>query len=104
MATKTVDDALKSYVTFIGYQGNRPTNETEYNNLTPINLPAESKLPQNKVWNTDSPPSWTDLQNKVTELQNAEDTKCNTKVSAYRKLSMTDDEIKLIAPDLESYL
>ena len=45
---------------------------------------------------------------KVSEMQSEEDTKFDTqqnnKVSAYRKMEMTDDEILAIDPTLEEYL
>jgi len=45
---------------------------------------------------------------KAVELQTAHDneqeTKKNNKVSAYRKMEMTDDEILAIDPTLEEYL
>ena len=45
---------------------------------------------------------------KVSEMQSEEDTKFDTqqnnKVSAYKKLEMTDDEILAIDPTLEEYL
>ena len=45
---------------------------------------------------------------KLSEMQSEEDTKFDTqqnnKVSAYKKLEMTDDEILAIDPTLEEYL
>ena len=45
---------------------------------------------------------------KLSEMQSEEDTKFDTqqnnKVSAYRKMEMTDDEILAIDPTLEEYL
>ena len=45
---------------------------------------------------------------KLSEMQSAEDTRFDTqqnnKVSAYRKMEMTDDEILSIDPTLEEYL
>ena len=64
------------------------------------------------VWNLDIPkPTFEQLnalETKATELQTAHDneqkTKKNNKVSAYKKLDMTDDEILSIDPTLEEYL
>ena len=51
---------------------------------------------------------WNAVNTKATELQTAHDneqeTKKNNKVSAYKKLDMTDDEILSIDPTLEEYL
>ncbi len=51
---------------------------------------------------------WNTVNTKATELQTAHDneqeTKKNNKVSAYRKMDMTDDEILAIDPTLEEYL
>ena len=44
--------------------------------------------------------TWADVQAKATELEAEEQTKKDNKLSAYRKLSMTDDEIKAIDPSL----
>ena len=48
--------------------------------------------------------TWTDVIAKAEELETAEQTKKQNKVSAYRKLDMTDDEILAIDPTLEEYL
>ena len=48
------------------------------------------------------------VETKAVELQtaynNEQETKKNNKVSAYKKLDMTDDEILSIDPSLEEYL
>ena len=44
--------------------------------------------------------TWSDVQAKATELEAEEQTKKDNKLSAYRKLSMTDDEIREIDPTL----
>ena len=93
----TIDKAIQSFNNFQGYEGNPPTNETEYNNLKAWTLNYET------VFNG-TPPTWQEVLNKQAELQSIEDTKCNNKVSAYRKLSMTDDEILAIDSELGSYL
>ena len=46
--------------------------------------------------------TWSDVQAKATELEAEEQTKKDNKLSAYRKLSMTDDEINAIDPSLLS--
>ena len=48
--------------------------------------------------------TWTDVIAKAEELETAEQTKKQDKVSAYRKLDMTDGEILAIDPTLEEYL
>ena len=93
----TIDKAIQSFNNFQGYEGNPPTNETEYKNLKAWALNYETVF-------SGTAPTWTEVLAKQTELQNAEDTKCNNKVSAYRKLSMTDAEILAIDSTLEEYL
>ena len=93
----TIDKAIQSFNNFQGYEGNPPTNETEYKNLKAWTLNYETVF-------SGTAPTWTEVLAKQTELQNAEDTKCNNKVSAYRKLSMTDAEILAIDSTLEEYL
>ena len=48
--------------------------------------------------------TWADVQAKATELEQEANDKKNTKVSAYRKLEMTDDEILAIDPTLADHL
>ena len=45
-----------------------------------------------------------DVNAKVTELEQEETNKKETKVSAYRKMDMTDEEIIAIDPTLKEYL
>ena len=97
MAKISIDDALSSFANFQAYEGDKPTNETEYKNLKPFKLNYDS------VW-SGTAPTWTEVLAKQTELQSAEDTKCNDKVSAYRKLSMSDAEILAIDNSLKEYL
>ena len=92
-----IDRAMDAFSNFNGYVGNPPTNETEFLNLKPHTLNFDS------VW-SGTAPTWTQVLAKQTELQNEEDTKCNNKVSAYRKLSMTDAEILAIDETLKDYL
>ena len=92
-----IDTAMDSFSNFNGYIGNPPTNESEFKNLQPHTLNYDS------VW-SGTAPTWSEVLAKQTELQNAEDKKCNDKVSAYRKLSMSDDEILAIDTNLKDYL
>jgi|TARA_A100000164_G_scaffold270232_1_gene242185 hypothetical protein len=59
-------------------------------------------------WNGITEIDRTTIDAKVSEMQSEEDTKFDTqqnnKVSAYRKMEMTDDEILAIDPTLEEYL
>ena len=97
MAKISIDDALSSFANFQGYEGDKPTNENEYKNLKPFKLNYETVF-------SGTAPTWAEILAKQTELQSAEDTKCNDKVSAYRKLSMSDDEILAIDNSLKEYL
>ena len=97
MAKISIDEALSAFSNFNAYQGNPPTNETEFKNLKPWTASFST------VWNGTAP-TWTEVLAKQTELQNQKNTDCNNKVSAYRKLSMTDAEILVIDSTLEEYL
>ena len=97
MAKISIDIALSAFSNFQAYQGNPPTNETEFKNL------KEWSESFSTVW-SGTAPTWTEVLAKQTELQSAEDTKCNNKISAYRKLSMSDAEILAIDSTLEEYL
>ena len=44
--------------------------------------------------------TWSDVEAKKAEIDAEEQAKKDNKLSAYRKLSMTDDEIKVIDPSL----
>ena len=48
--------------------------------------------------------TFADVETKAEELETAEQTKKQNKVSAYKKLEMTYDEILAIDPTLEEYL
>jgi|TARA_Y100000114_G_scaffold147953_1_gene160350 hypothetical protein len=97
MAKISIDLALTSFSNFQAYEGNPPASEADYNNLKPWTQNFDS------VW-SGTAPTWTQVLAKQTELQTEEDTKCNNKVSAYRKLSMTDAEILAIDETLKDYL
>ena len=91
-----IDDALCAFDNFIGYQGEPPTTATEFKNLKPMGG-TKSKT----VWKEDTTaPTWTEVQTKQTELTTKAQTDIDTKISAYRKLSMTDDEINALDPNL----
>ncbi len=92
-----IDTAMNVFSNFNGYVGKPPTNETEFLSLKPHTLNFDS------VW-SGTAPTWAQVLAKQTELQTEEDTKCNNKVSAYRKLSMTDAEILAIDETLKDYL
>jgi hypothetical protein len=95
--TITIDKALQSFSNFNAYEGNPPTNENEFKNLKPWTLNFST------VWEGTAP-TWTEVLAKKTELENEEATNKTNKVSAYRKLSMTDAEILAIDSTLEEYL
>ena len=48
--------------------------------------------------------TWEDVVAKANELEQEDNDKKNTKVSAYRKMEMTDDEILAIDPTLADHL
>ena len=56
------------------------------------------KIEDNKSFNF----TWSDVLAKAEELEQEKQTEKDNKLSAYRKLSMTDDEIKAIDPTLLS--
>ena len=81
-----IDKAIHSFKNSIGkFIGNTPTNETEYNTL----------VSEQKVF-SGTAPTWSEVQAKATELETAEQTRKDNKLSAYRKMDMTDDEINAI--------
>tara|TARA_Y100000389_G_C16997318_1_gene287821 strand:+ start:153 stop:479 length:327 start_codon:yes stop_codon:yes gene_type:complete len=88
-----IDDAIASFDGFQGYKGNAPTNEEEFNNLVAFH---ESGT----VWKDNIAPTWEQVEAKQTELTDQANTEKANKVSAYRKMEMTDDEINAIDPTL----
>ena len=73
---QTIDKALISYgETYKGYTGNCPTTEEEYNTL----------ISSQTVF-TGTAPTWSELQVKVTELDDADAQKATDKVNAKAKL------------------
>lgn len=69
-----------------------PTNQKTLNAL-------KSASDGGSAWDGD-PPAWDDVAAKVKEFDDADAKAKEDKLSAYRKLSMTDDEIKAIDPTL----
>ena len=95
MKNKFIDRAIVSFSEtggFRGYQGDTPQNENDFANLQPTEI-------YGVVWEN-TPPTWSEVMTKAEELEQEEQTTKDNKVSAYRKLSMTDDEIKAIDPSL----
>ena len=89
-----IDKAIHSFENSVGkFTGISPTNETEYNTL----------VSEQNVF-TGTAPSWSEVQAKATEFEEVDTNKKNTKVSAYRKNGLTDDEIIAIDPNLEGNL
>ena len=85
-----IDQAIHSFENSVRkFIGNTPTNETEYNTL----------VSEQNVF-TGTAPTWAEVQAKATEIETAEQNKKDTKISAYRKMDMTDDEIRAIDPTL----
>ena len=85
-----IDQAIHSFENSVRkFIGNAPTNETEYNTL----------VSEQNVF-TGTAPTWAEVQAKATEIETAEQTKKDNKLSAYRKMDMTDDEIREIDSSL----
>ena len=81
--------ALNSFTGFLGAEmPSDPTNETEFLALKPTGGDA-------KVW-SGTVPSWADVVAKQAALKKADEDKEATKVSAYKKLGLTDAEIAAI--------
>ena len=87
--TKYLVRALNSFTGFLGAEmPSDPTNETEFLALKPTGGDA-------KVW-SGTVPSWADVVAKQAELKKIDTDKEATKVSAYKKLGLTDAEIAAI--------
>ena len=89
-----IDQAIHSFENSVGrFEGNSPTNETEYNTL----------VSEQNVF-TGTAPTWAEVQAKATELEtadtNAQTEKDNIKASAKAKLiagePLTEDEANTI--------
>jgi hypothetical protein len=96
MEKNYIDTALISFNTFNGYTGNQPKNETEYNEL--LNDSSRFIPSTNGVFKGIAP-TWSAIQNKVTELEQEEQSKIDTKASALAKLSalgLTEEEVNSI--------
>ena len=83
---------MNSFDNFLGFKGDDPTNATEYKALEPLD-------DQSSIYKSDAP-TWTQIAAKKKEIEDAEAKAKTDKLSAYRKLSMTDDEINAIDPTL----
>ena len=81
----TIDDALASFDNFIGYQGEAPASMTEYENLKPLENHTE-------VFEGEKP-EWVEVLSRKIELELYKNKKIDNKISAYKKLGLTDDEI-----------
>jgi hypothetical protein len=93
---KIIDKALNKFNSFIGYKGNIPTNENEYNEL--LNDSLRYLDNKNSVFEGTAP-SWSAIQNKVAELEQEEQAKIDAKASALAKLSalgLTEEEVQAI--------
>ena len=89
-----IDKAIHSFENSLGkYIGNTPTNETEYNTL----------VSEQDVF-SGTAPTWSQIQAKATELEQEDNDKKDTKISAYRKNGLTDEEILAIDSTLEDNL
>ena len=85
--------ALNSFSNFRGaMMDTDPTNQKTLSAL-------KNAYDGGSAWDGD-PPSWSDVTAKVKEFDDADAKLKTDKLSAYRKLSMTDDEIKAIDPIL----
>jgi len=96
MEKNYIDTALRSFNTFNGYTGKKPKNETEYNEL--LNDSSRFIPSTNGVFKGIAP-TWSEIQNKVSELEQEEQAKIDTKASALAKLTalgLTEEEIKSI--------
>jgi hypothetical protein len=76
---------IKMEINFL-YEGNPPSNENEYNEMTFLNFEGNK-------------PSWSAIQNKINELKQEEQAKIDAKASALAKLSalgLTEEEVQAI--------
>tara|TARA_B100000927_G_C16257086_1_gene385890 strand:- start:52 stop:321 length:270 start_codon:yes stop_codon:yes gene_type:complete len=83
-----IDDALLLFPNFIGYEGDAPSGLEDYENLKPLDG-------YDRVWNGEKP-HWIEVLQKKYELQIKEQNKLETKISAYKKLGLTQEEINAI--------
>ena len=91
--TISIAAALAGFSNFLGAQiPQDPTNQAELDALEPAD---KSKAGSGQVWEGTAP-TWDEVVAKQTELQNAENEKESTKISAYKKLGLTEAEINAI--------
>ena len=93
---KIIVKALNEFNSFIGYKGNIPTNENEYNELLNDNLRYLDN--KNSVFEGTAP-TWSEIQNKVAKLEQKEQAKIDAKASVLAKLSalgLTEEEVQAI--------
>ena len=88
MNVYTIDDALASFDNFIGYQGEAPATMTDYENLKP--LENNTNVFEGKK------PEQVEVLSRKMELELYKNKKIDNKISAYKKLGLTDDEIDAI--------
>jgi hypothetical protein len=96
MEKNYIDIALISFSNFNGYTGNQPKNEIEYNELLNDN---SRFIPGTNGVFKETAPTWSEIQNKVSQLEQEEELKKNIKINALNKLSalgLTEAEIKAI--------
>ena len=84
----TIDDALASFDNFIGYEGQAPATVSEYENLKPLENYTE-------VFEGEKP-EWVEVLSRKIELELYKNKKIDNKISAYKKLGLTNDEIDAI--------
>ena len=83
-----IDDALTLFPNFIGYEGDAPSGLEDYENLKPL-------TGYDMVWDGEKP-NWIEVLQKKYELKIKEQNKLETKISAYKKLGLTQEEIGAI--------
>lgn len=80
------DEALIKMEINFSYEGNPPTNENEYNEMTFLVFEGNK-------------PTWSAIQSKVAELEQEEQAQKDAKASALAKLSalgLTEEEVQAI--------
>ena len=89
--------ACDAFDTFLGFRGNDPTTKAEYDAFL---VNKDSFMIDKKAVFSGTPHTWEEIQAKIKEIDDAAAKAKVDKVSAYRKLSMTDDEINALDPTL----
>ncbi len=85
---KYTDKVFQSFSNFNGYTGSQPSNETEYNELVNNN--------SNPIF-IGTAPTWSEINAKIQELKDAEQTAIDKKASGKQKLidlGLSEDEVK----------